>query len=137
MRTPDGDVLEVSYAEDDNVKMQGKVPIPSTIDYQVDYMAIQYMELQMKLIVNRLKAAIFGTGNIRKWYEIYLSCFVLLCSLESVHARQVEILHRFRNEVSENNNLLLITLFRFLTESFPCSESYQNKDQPCGLYFHP
>jgi hypothetical protein len=101
MQTPNGDGLEVSYAEDDNVKMQDKVPVPSTIDYQVDYMAIQYMESQMKLIVKRLKDAIFAPGNIGHWYEIYLSCFVLLCSLESVHARQVEILHLFRKEVSE------------------------------------
>jgi hypothetical protein len=114
MRTPNGDVLELPYAKDDNVKVQGKVPIPSVIDYQVDYMAIRYMRRQMELVVKRLKAAIFSTGNIRNWYEIYLTIFVLLWSLESVYASQLEILQLFREEVSKENHLLLITIFRFL-----------------------
>ncbi|KAH8670610.1 hypothetical protein BGZ61DRAFT_537260 [Ilyonectria robusta] len=88
-------VLELSYYDDSRIKNDDKVPIPAVLDYQVDYMAIQYMFQQMRLVVQRLKKLFFGPKNGSSWYEIYLTAFILLCSLESIHSRQVEVLARF------------------------------------------
>ncbi|KAH7019025.1 hypothetical protein EDB80DRAFT_699706 [Ilyonectria destructans] len=86
-------ILELSYFED--LQVHDRVPIPAVLDYQLDYLAIRYMTEQMHRITKRLKKILFAKNNFTSWYEIYLTTFVLLCSLETVHAKQIEILDRF------------------------------------------
>jgi hypothetical protein len=92
-------VLEVPYFHDDRVRVQDKVPVPAVLDYQLDYMAIQYMLKEMKRVVKRLKSLIFDKGKTRNWYEVYLTSFVLLSSLEVVQAHQLEMLRLFEEMV--------------------------------------
>jgi hypothetical protein len=99
MVTSGPNLLELNYHENASVMINGMVPIPAVLDYQVDYITIQYMIKQMNATIKRLKYIIFYQNNKLTWYEIYLASFVLLCCLETVHARQVEILQRWSSEV--------------------------------------
>lgn len=90
-------VLELSYFQ--HLQVYNRVPIPAVLDYQLDYLAIQCMTKQMKKITTRLKDILFVKNNFKSWYEVYLTTFVLLCSLETVHAKQIEILNRFAANV--------------------------------------
>lgn len=93
-------VLDLPYFDDPRVCVGGKYPVLAVLDYQMDYLAIRYMLGQMKLIAGRLESLMFSENNGKHWYEIYLTTFVLLSSLEIVHARQIEILRRFQEKVS-------------------------------------
>ncbi|KAL6409292.1 Sat20 [Ilyonectria robusta] len=86
-------ILGLPYFQD--LQVHKRVPIPAVLDYQLDYLAIQCMTKQMHMITKRLKQILFIKNNFTHWYEIYLTTFVLLCSLETVHAKQIEILDRF------------------------------------------
>ena len=99
MYTSGGDILGLQYNADERIQIAGRVPIPSVMDYQIDCMAIQYMHRQMELAIHRLSNIVFKKYNIHHWYEFYLSAFLLLYSLETIHHRQVEILARFKDHV--------------------------------------
>ncbi|KAK3347095.1 hypothetical protein B0T25DRAFT_553622 [Lasiosphaeria hispida] len=87
--------LELPYHGDTRFLVCGGIPVLGILDYQIDYLAISYMLGQMKLLTQRLKKLIFSRDQKRAWYEVYLTTFVLLQSLETVHTRQIEILRRF------------------------------------------
>jgi hypothetical protein len=92
-------VLEMPYSEDARFLINGGLPIPAVLDYQIDYLAIRCMLESMKQLIGLLKKLIFKQSTQKGWYEIYLATFVLLSSLETVHARQIEILRRFEAKV--------------------------------------
>jgi hypothetical protein len=94
MQVSGDNALGLSYFNNSRVRENEMVPIPAVLDVQVDYMAIKYMLGQMLLVSKRLGQLIFPS-NRANWYEVYLTVFVLLHSLETVHARQAEIIKRF------------------------------------------
>jgi len=102
-------VLEVPYFEDARLLMNGGLPIPAVLDYQIDYLAIRYMLQCMKQVIGLLKKLIFSQSTRKGWYEIYLTTFVLLSSLEIVHARQIDILRRFEAKVCIPNPQFLLS----------------------------
>lgn len=94
-------VLELPYFHNPHFLLNGGYPVPSMIDYQMDYMAITYMHRQMEVLVKQLKKLIFTKNQRKSWYEVYLTVFVLLQSLETVHARQIDIIRRYEPEGGE------------------------------------
>jgi hypothetical protein len=62
--------------------------------------SVRFLALLQRSGSGRLERLTFSESNGKHWYEIYLTMFVLLSSLEIVHARQVEILQRFEEKVS-------------------------------------
>ena len=96
------DGLHQSLGDDEcrNVAIGGNVPIPAHLDVQIDHMTIQCMHRQMEKIKKRLNDILFKKKNNENWYEIYLSMFLLLCSLETVHDRQTDVQRRFQKQVS-------------------------------------
>jgi hypothetical protein len=98
-------VLELPYFEDGRVFIGEGLPIPAVLDYQIDYLAIQHMFVCMKQVIRQLKKLIFKSTR-EGWYEIYLTTFVLLSSLETVHARQIDILRRFQAKVCGVTSIL-------------------------------
>lgn len=93
----DANGVKLRVNNDDQMKLHGMLPIPAHLDTQIDFMAIQYMLQQMVHIDTRLKKAIFVKENSHNWYEVYLTSFILLCGLETVHRRQTEIVRRFES----------------------------------------
>jgi hypothetical protein len=96
------DDLHQSLDEDEcrRLAIGDKFPIPAHLDAQIDHMTIQSMYRQMERVKKRFNGILFHKNGNKNWYEIYLSIFLLLCSLETVHIRQTDILHRFQKQVS-------------------------------------
>ena len=63
-------------------------------------MAIISMRAQLKVLVRRLKQKIFGKDSIRAWYEVFLTLFVLLGTLEQCYQSQMNYLHANSKNVS-------------------------------------
>lgn len=59
------------------------------MDYQIDTMAINIMFRLLRSVVPYLMKKISRDNNQKQWYEIYLTFFVLLNTLEIVHEVQL------------------------------------------------
>jgi hypothetical protein len=83
------DTLDVSPVSDAKFSVYGKCQIPSVLDYQIDTLYIHHMQRLMKDVSKGLKKLIFASNNTANWYEIFLTIFVLLVSLERVYIAQI------------------------------------------------
>ena len=93
--------LDLPYFEDMRYRVRQGVPIPATLDYQLDYFTIKYMLKRMSFATKRLTHIIYNNKQDPSiWYEVYLACLVLLCSLESVHQGQIQMMQRWGESVS-------------------------------------
>lgn len=108
--------LLVPDFDDSPFHVNGQCPIPPTLDFQIDFMAIQYMLQQMKLTVKRLKILIFGKAKCRDWFEAYLTIFVLLSCLEIAQERQADIIAKWNAKVSNTTSQVLHTSTRMMQE---------------------
>ncbi|KAH7318672.1 hypothetical protein B0I35DRAFT_432678 [Stachybotrys elegans] len=80
--------LGIPVVDDQRFPIYGQVPVPSVLDFQIDTTAIHIMTKLMEGATKRLKRVVFGRKNKQGWYEVYLTCFVLLESLEKVYSLQ-------------------------------------------------
>jgi len=95
------DTLGISPVNNEKFAMHGKVPIPISLDHQLDTLTIRYAERNLKPIVTGLKALIFSRKDKREvWYEIFLTMMVLLSTLESVFAQEVCFVEKYVGLVS-------------------------------------
>jgi hypothetical protein len=83
------ETLGIAKVEDTRFPIYGQVPVPSVLDFQIDTIAIHLMLKLIKSVVSRLKKIIYGRRNKEKWYEVYLTCFILLGCLEKVYSLQL------------------------------------------------
>lgn len=87
-----GDTLGVPILRDKRSPIQGRYPVPSVLDFQLDTLCIQHMQKLMKAVSSALKNVIFSKERHTRWYEIFLTIFVLLVSIEQVYLTQFEYL---------------------------------------------
>lgn len=84
------DTLDVSPVLNDKLSIHGTSPVPTVLDYQIDTLYIYHMQSRIKEVCEGLKKLIFTSNNTSNWYEIFLTIFVLLVSLEQVYMAQVQ-----------------------------------------------
>ncbi|KAJ4307514.1 hypothetical protein N0V84_012679 [Fusarium piperis] len=87
-----GDKLDVPILKDKRSPIEGRYPIPSVLDFQLDTLCIQHMQKLMKTVSRGLKKIIFSKERQSRWYEVFLTIFVLLVSVEQVYLTQYEYL---------------------------------------------
>ncbi|KAJ4220994.1 hypothetical protein NW759_007063 [Fusarium solani] len=87
-----GDTLNVPILRDKRSPIQGRYPVPSVLDFQLDTLCIHHMQKLMKAVSRALKKVIFSKERQSRWYEIFLTIFVLLVSIEQVYLTQCEYL---------------------------------------------
>ncbi|KAI8649999.1 hypothetical protein NCS56_01451500 [Fusarium sp. Ph1] len=87
-----GDTLNVPVLRDKRSPIQGRYPVPSVLDFQLDTLCIHHMQKLMKTVSRALKKVIFSKERQSRWYEIFLTIFVLLVSIEQVYLTQCEYL---------------------------------------------
>lgn len=80
--------------------------MPSVLDFQIETIAIELMLQILERIVKRLKDTIFGKRSKDNWYEIYLTCFVLLNCLSTAYALQLSYMDWNKNMVSDTENIV-------------------------------
>jgi hypothetical protein len=83
------DTLGVSCINDVNTgEYYQTVPIPPSLDYQIDTIVMLHMDAEQKAIIKSLKRMIFSKERLKVWYEVYLTVFVLLSTTEYVYQAQ-------------------------------------------------
>ncbi|UPL00332.1 hypothetical protein LCI18_011266 [Fusarium solani-melongenae] len=87
-----GDTLDVPILRDKRSPIHGRYPVPSVLDFQLDTLCIHHMQKLMKAVSRALKQVIFSKERQSRWYEIFLTIFVLLVSIEQVYLTQCEYL---------------------------------------------
>ncbi len=94
------DTLGVALINNEKFDLHGHAPVPSVLDFQIDTMAIMYMNRQLKILINQLKRRLYGKDNKKAWYEVFLSIFVLLSTLEKVYHTQMSYMRCNSDRVS-------------------------------------
>lgn len=93
------DTLDVKSINNTKFKMHGRFPVPTILDYQIDTLYIRHMQRQIKELTKGLKRLIFASRNTKNWYEIFLTMFVLLVTLEKLYV------HQLRYSLSHTGNV--------------------------------
>ncbi|KAL4795137.1 hypothetical protein BDV19DRAFT_177499 [Aspergillus venezuelensis] len=98
------ETLDIPPVDDKSFKQHNQRLIPIAMDYQIDYLYIEYMHQHLKPILSRLGRLVSkGTAAELKesWFEIFLTSFVLLASLEMVFDKQMSFVKKYQ-DVNEN-----------------------------------
>jgi hypothetical protein len=88
------DTLDMAYVKNEKFGIHGKAPAPSVLDYQLDTLVIDYMQTKISALTSGLGKLIFTSKSKTNWYEIFLTIFILLCTLEHVYVSQIRYLRR-------------------------------------------
>jgi hypothetical protein len=60
-------------------------PLPQAIGHQFDVALLKCINEWQKVLLKNLKAKMFAEAGSKSWYEVFLTCFVLLSNLEYIH----------------------------------------------------
>ncbi|MCJ1416924.1 hypothetical protein MMC32_003263 [Xylographa parallela] len=85
-----GDPLDVPIINDEQSRHHNTRPIPRFVNIQIEQMVNTIIDSHRKVVIKRLKSLIFGSGAIKHWFEIYLSIFLLLDTLEWAYQWQLK-----------------------------------------------
>lgn len=69
-----------------------KLPLPPQLTFQIQTMIGLVMIEDQKQVLKDLKARVFAKDRIRHWYEVFLTIFVLLATIEWVFQVQIRFL---------------------------------------------
>lgn len=83
------ETLGIPRVEDKRFPIYNQIPVPSILDFQIDTLAIKLMFVSLKHIIKRLKSVFFGKRSEQRWYEAYLTSFVILDTLMTVFKLQL------------------------------------------------
>lgn len=81
----------------------GLIPIPPMLDYQLDTIAIRWMENTMIEMLKRLWKTLLGHRR-SSWFDVFLVIFILLNNLEYVYEAQLQYIQEHGAEVSKSYN---------------------------------
>jgi hypothetical protein len=96
------ETLGMSRISNEKFSQHGQFLIPVSLDSQLDHLYIEYMFRNLKVVLNGLSRLIFARQRDDKrkyWYEIFLTIFVLLATLETVHSKQIDFVRKFTDSV--------------------------------------
>ncbi len=89
-----------------------KLPLPAQLTYQIQTMIAHEMLETQTLLLKELKNRIFHRDRQRHWYEVYLTVFILLATIEFVYRVQMWFV-RAKAGVSARN----LTNIAFVTQT--------------------
>ncbi|KAK5086716.1 hypothetical protein LTS08_007130 [Lithohypha guttulata] len=82
------DTLDMGCIRSNKTEMNGKVPVPSVLDYQLDTLLMESCERDMDKVVTSLKSMMMVSRR-KNWYEVFLTMVTLMYALEQVYNAQV------------------------------------------------
>ncbi|KAI0385426.1 hypothetical protein F5Y04DRAFT_185324 [Hypomontagnella monticulosa] len=93
------DTLGIKTFDNPGFDEYGKVLSPISLDLQLDKLYITYMEQHWKIVLSGLKKLIFSRTDKREtWYEVFLTVFVLLSTLECAHAEEISFVKAYASK---------------------------------------
>ncbi|KAL2834220.1 hypothetical protein BDW59DRAFT_156162 [Aspergillus cavernicola] len=93
-----GDTLGIPLIQNERFKYHNQRPIPIALDYQIDNLYIAYMQRNLEPLLRGLDRLIYKARKTERketWYEIFLTVFVLLFSLEEVFDKQISFVRKY------------------------------------------
>lgn len=105
----DVETLGIPVVNDTQSRHHNTRPIPRFVNIQVEIMINNIIDSYRKLVIRRLKSLIFGSKAIKAWFEIYLSIFLLLDTLEFAYQWQLKYVGWAKGTVSTHSS----TVFEF------------------------
>ncbi|KPM43704.1 hypothetical protein AK830_g2898 [Neonectria ditissima] len=85
----DDNDLGIDVVNDRNSIHHGQCPVPPVLDHQLDVLMIQEMIRMKERIFTEIESILKSRNSRSKWYEVYLTVFVLLANLQYVYKSQV------------------------------------------------
>ncbi|KAL4936360.1 hypothetical protein BDV06DRAFT_227977 [Aspergillus oleicola] len=98
------ETLGIPLVNNTKFKQHNQRLIPIAMDYQIDNLYIAYMQQNLDSVLQGLNRFIFKARKAERketWYEIFLTIFVLLLSLELVFDKQISFVRKYR-EINPN-----------------------------------
>ena len=107
-----GEQLDIPLIEDEESIYFGRRPLPRYVNHQLDIILNNHvMDPLRKEILKRLKSTLIGKNKISAWYEVFLTIYILLETLESACQNQLYQCASFQDTVSAmRQSLIFITL---------------------------
>jgi hypothetical protein len=105
----DVETLGIPVINDKQSRHHNTRPIPRFVNIQVEIMINNIIDHYRKIVIRRLKTLIFGSKAIKAWFEIYLSIFLLLDTLEFAYQWQLKYVGWAKGTVSAHSS----TMFEF------------------------
>ena len=93
------ETLGIQQEMDPDCPYYKRIPMPPLLDFQLDLMLMEKMEILKKSVLSELRRMIAGQGR-KHWFKIYLIMSVLLFNLESVYQNQYRQIRRYQEHVS-------------------------------------
>ncbi|RTE77836.1 hypothetical protein BHE90_007718 [Fusarium euwallaceae] len=80
--------FDIKVVDDRNSIHHGQCPVPPVLDHQLDVLMIQKMIQMQDEILADIERVIRSRNSRTRWYEIYLTIFVMLANLQYVYKSQ-------------------------------------------------
>ncbi|KAM0188240.1 hypothetical protein ACHAPI_010729 [Fusarium lateritium] len=80
--------FDIDVVNDANSIHHGQCPVPPVLDHQLDVLMIQEMIRIKDQIMAEIENILKGRNSRSKWFEVYLTVFVLLANLQYVYKSQ-------------------------------------------------
>jgi hypothetical protein len=95
------ETLGMSRHPNANSPYHDRIPVPSIVDQQIDLIVINdILQSEFKKILKMLKTMLESSDPWNKWFEIYLSYFILLHNVELTMAHDAWFVKRNNLKVS-------------------------------------
>ncbi|KAF8545247.1 hypothetical protein BDD12DRAFT_161379 [Trichophaea hybrida] len=100
------DTLGLKPIVEEDAHDLGLIPIPPMLDYQLDTIAIRWMEKTMATMLKKLwKTLISHDSN--SWFDVFLVIFILLNNLEYVYGAQLQYIQEHGAQIRETSREML------------------------------
>jgi hypothetical protein len=96
-------------SDDPQLLSQGRLPVPPVLDHQIDVLSIDYMRELRAVLMEQLTDLFHGESKTSRWYEMYLTVFLLLLALEMLHHHQLQYERQWVGHVSLTSSLIIFT----------------------------
>lgn len=86
----EAETLDIPVVNDRQSRHHETRPIPRLVNVQIELMVNQIIDDHRKVVTKRLTSLIFGVNYKQAWFEIYLSFFLILDTLEFAYQWQLK-----------------------------------------------
>lgn len=78
----------LSVVENDTPYYFQEVPLPTMVSYQTQAIVALQMTRELNHVVKAMKRKLFAEDNRKAWFELFLTVFILLTTVEYVYQKQ-------------------------------------------------
>lgn len=81
--------LEIPKIDDPESPYHGERPPPEFMDMQIDIMMNLIIDKHRKAVLKDLDSLVFGSDAVQSWYQVFLTVYILLSTIEFAYQWQL------------------------------------------------